>query len=63
MVCCYGSDIFMTNQEKILLLQKRIKTLWNELDENPQYTDSMVNSIQEDINYYQNQIEAINDEN
>jgi len=49
----------MTNEEKIQLLMQRIRTLQNDLNENPQYSQDFVESITADIQYYQNQIEFI----
>jgi hypothetical protein len=49
----------MTNEDKIQLLMQRIRTLQNELNENPQYQQNIVDSMYDDIQYYQNQIEFI----
>jgi t-SNARE complex subunit (syntaxin) len=54
----------MTNEDEIQLLKielmmQRIRTLQNELNENPQYSQDFVESITADIQYYQNQIEFI----
>jgi len=49
----------MTNEEKIQLLMQRIRTLHNDLKENPQYSQDFVESITADIHYYLNQIEFI----
>lgn len=38
---------------------KRIQTLSQELKENPQYTQDFIDSIEADIEYYQNQIDFL----
>lgn len=49
----------MENQEKIVLLNRQIKKLKEELDKNPQYPTQWVESIIDDIQYYQNQIDSL----
>lgn len=49
----------MTDEEKIRLLMKRIDTLHEELMNNPQYTNDFIESINADIEYYQNQIDYL----
>ena len=52
----------MQNQETVRLLSKRIIALRQELDDNPQYSESFVASILDDIAYYKRQIESIEDQ-
>lgn len=49
----------MDTEEKIKLLMSRVKTLQNEVKENPQYSQDIVDFIYEDIQYYLNQIQFL----
>lgn len=49
----------MNTEEQIKLLMSRVKTLQTEIRENPQYSQDIVDSITEDIQYYLNQIEFL----
>lgn len=44
------------------LLTKRIKNLKEELDQNPQYQQNIVDSILDDISYYENQLNFLQDQ-
>lgn len=44
------------------LLKKRIKNLKEELDQNPQYQQNIVDSILDDISYYENQLNFLQDQ-
>jgi FtsZ-binding cell division protein ZapB len=52
----------MNTTETINLLTKRIKNLKEELDQNPQYKQNIVDSILDDISYYQNQLKSLRDQ-
>ena len=52
----------MNTTETINLLTKRIKTLKEELDQNPQYKQNIVDSILDDISYYENQLNHLEDQ-
>jgi len=49
----------MDTEEKIKLLMSRVKTLQDDVKNNPQYSQDIVDSIYEDIQYYLNQIEFL----
>lgn len=49
----------MTDQETILLLEQQIQKLKKERDQNP--NQNIQQSITDDINYYQNQIDHLMD--
>lgn len=49
----------MNNEDKVKILMERIRTLHQELKDNPQYTSDFVESITADIQYYQNEIDYI----
>jgi FtsZ-binding cell division protein ZapB len=51
----------MNTTETINLLTKRIKNLKEELDQNPQYKQNIKESILDDIDYYQNHLNHLND--
>ena len=46
----------MNTEEQIKLLMQRIKELQKERDNVPKHQFQVIESITEDINYYQNQI-------
>ena len=52
----------MNTTETINLLTKRIKNLKEELDQNPQYQQNIVDSILDDISYYENQLNFLQDQ-
>lgn len=55
--------IFIMNPIEITnLLTKRIKNLKEELDQNPQYQQNIVDSILDDISYYENQLNFLQDQ-
>jgi hypothetical protein len=43
-------------EDQVKLLMQRIKELKSERDNTPKYQSQVIESITEDINYYQNQI-------
>lgn len=55
--------IFIMNPIEITnLLKKRIKNLKEELNQNPQYQQNIVDSILDDISYYENQLNFLQDQ-
>lgn len=52
----------MDNEEQIVILMNRIRELQKEIEDNPQYHFDIVDSIYDDIHYYQNQIEFLTHE-
>lgn len=48
--------------EEIELLKQQIQKLKKERDNNPQYPIQWVESIQDDINYYQKKIDYLQDQ-
>lgn len=50
-------------EDQVKLLMQRIQELQKERDNVPQYQVQVIESITEDINYYQNQINFLLEEN
>lgn len=49
----------MNSEEQIKLLMQRIKELQQERENTPKHQYQVIESITDDINYYQNQIEFL----
>lgn len=49
----------MNSEEQIQLLMNRIRELQKERDNTPKHQYQVIESITDDINYYQNQIEFL----
>jgi|1048.fasta_scaffold00088_39 hypothetical protein len=47
--------------DEISILKTRIADLKKQIDDNPQYSQNIVDSILDDINYYENQLDYLLD--
>lgn len=52
----------MNTEEKIQLLMRRILTIQEDINQNPQYQQNIVDCLYDDIEYYQNQIDYLLDQ-
>lgn len=53
----------MNTEEQIKLLMEQIRKLQKERDNTPKHQYQVIESIADDINYYQNQIEFLTNQN
>lgn len=53
----------MNTEDQVKLLMQRIQELQKERDDAPKHQVQVIESITEDINYYQNQINFLLEEN
>lgn len=53
----------MNTEQQIQLLMEQIRKLQKERDNTPKHQHQVIDSITDDINYYQNQIEFLTNQN